>query len=124
MEIDASELRQVMDDWSGIPPRVQRDLRSVGRKAAQNVKDAWNDAASGSRHFNIVASYDEEVTGGRYEAEVGPARRWRSNRLAGIYHFGGANGGGGSGGDPQRFADDELPGMERAMSELLDRVLP
>lgn len=109
-----------------VPDQVMRELPRVGRKGAQNVKTEWAARVGQSRHFGQIAptiNYDERSAFGAYEAEVGPDRRRRAARLAGIAHFGGANGGGGTIGDPQRFADAEGPRMEQAIADLVDKVL-
>lgn len=125
IEFDASELRQIADDFAALPAKAQADLPRIVRKAAVNVKAEWNAAAAGSQHFRIAGTvnFDEKDAFGVYEAEVGPDRARRAARLAGIAHFGGANGGGGTLGDPSRFAENEGPRLESAMSDLIDRVL-
>lgn len=115
---DVSELDALARDFADADARIARDRDKVGRKAAQNIKTAWNEAAAKSRHFKITASYDETVRfGAMYEAEIGPNRRLRANRLAGIAHFGGANGGGGTLGDPSRFLDAEAPRLADALAD-------
>lgn len=124
IEFDTSELEELARDFADADQRISRDRDRIGRKAAQNIKNAWNADAAKSRHFRISASYDETVRfGATYEAEIGPSRRLRANRLAGIYHFGGANGGGGTGGDPSKYLDDELPTMEKYLAEAAEKAL-
>lgn len=124
MDFDFSDMEALARDFADADKRISRDRDRIGRKAAQNIKKAWNADAASSRHFRIRASYDETVRfGAVYEAEIGPSRRLRANRLAGIYHFGGANGGGGTGGDPQKYADAEAPTLERFLAEAAEKAL-
>ena len=124
VSIDTSEIDTLAAWLRGADPKVNRAAPAVVKKGANNVKDAWNEQASKSRHFNITASYDVEVSGDVVEAEIGPNRHFRSNRLAGIYHFGGANGGGGTGGDPVRVLEAAAPNFEQAIADLIDEALP
>lgn len=121
--MDVSELYALQAELDGAADRAMRETGRAGRKGAQNIKDAWNAHAAGSRHFNISVSFDEKEAFGVYEAEIGPDRRLRANRLAGIYHFGGANGGGGTGGDPSRFMDAEAPNLEQAIADAAEKAV-
>ena len=124
MDLDTSDLERLARDFADADQRIGRDRDRIGRKAAQNIKNAWNADGAASRHFNITASYDETVRfGAVYEAEVGPSRRLRANRLAGIAHFGGANGGGGTLGDPQKYADAEAPTLAEYLAEAAEKAL-
>ncbi len=117
MDVTVEGFDELARAFADASPKIQRDRNQIGRKAAQNIKDAWNADAAGSRHFKITASYDETVRfGAMYEAEIGPNRRFRANRLAGIAHFGGANGGGGTLGDPSKYLDAEGPVMEQHLA--------
>lgn len=124
IEFDTSELDALARDFADADKRISRDRDQIGRKAAQNIKSDWNADASQSRHFRISVSYDETVHfGAVYEAEIGPGRHRRANRLAGIAHFGGANGGGGTLGDPQKYLDAETPTLERYLAEAAEKAV-
>lgn len=126
MEINTSELDALARDFADADQRISRDRDRIGRKAAQNIKRDWSMDAAFSRHFRIgpTISYDETVRfGAVYEAEIGPNRRFRAARLAGIAHFGGANGGGGTLGDPQKYADAEAPTLAEYLAEAAEKAL-
>lgn len=123
MEIDASGLDVLAREFADAEPTVQREMPRIMRKAGVNVKSDWQQLGYGSLKVPPDVSFDENTWfGAVYEVEVGPTPG-DAGSLAGIYHFGGANGGGGSGGDPSRFAEAEEPRMEAAMLDLIDRVL-
>lgn len=123
--MDTSELDALASDLQQLPPKVTRGLSAVVRKGAVNIKNDWREAAAKSRHFKIAPtiSFDEGAAPDGSEAEIGPNRHYRAARLAGIAHFGGANGGGGTIGDPQRFLDKEAPGFADAVGDLVDKAL-
>lgn len=128
--MDTSELDALASDLQQLPPKVTRGLSAVVRKGAVNIKNDWRDAYLKSKHFRgkqgqaaKAVTFDEKVTPDDVEAEIGPNRHFRIARLAGIAHFGGANGGGGTIGDPQRFLDEEAPGFADAVGDLVDKAL-
>lgn len=127
LSIDASELRALAVDLGNVSAKVAKGARDVISKGALNVKNDWNDAFKGSRHFGHIGgavSYDVTVTGSGVEAEVGVDRDRRPGApLAGIAHFGGARGGGGSIADPQTFLDAEAPALEKYLSEIVEGLL-
>ena len=125
-QFDVSELHALADELGGLPPKAARAAQATARKAAQNIKRDWQYDAAFSRHFRLAPtiSYDENVWfGAVYEAEIGPNRRYRAARLAGIAHFGGANGGGGTLQDPDNYVASEAPRFEKAMADIIDEVL-
>ena len=128
--MDTSELDALASDLQQLPPKVTRGLSAVVRKGAVNIKNDWRAAYLKSKHFRgkqgqaaKAVTFDEKVTPDVVEAEIGPNRHFRIARLAGIAHFGGANGGGGTIGDPQRFLDKEAPGFADALGDLVDKAL-
>ena len=116
---DASEVAALAQELGGASERMIGETVKVGRRGANNVKRDWREAAGKSRYFAMghTINYDERDAFGVYEAEVGPDRRYRYARLAGIAHFGGANGGGGTLGDPSRFAEAEAPRLADALAD-------
>ena len=125
IDFDAHEIRELAHDLRAAPEKVQRAAPGVVKKAANNIKAEWRGAAEKSRYFAMghTITYDVDSDAGGIEAEVGPNRRFRYARLAGIAHFGGANGGGGTLGDPQRFLDSEAPRMADALAKIAGDAL-
>ena len=126
IDIEPEGFDELAREFADTEPRVQREMPRIMRKAGMNIKNEWNTTAARSRHFRIAGTvnFDENLHfGAMHEVEVGPDRRRRAARLAGIAHFGGANGGGGTLGDPKRFADAEGPRLESAIADLVDKVL-
>lgn len=123
--VDTSELDALGVELQQVGGKVEGALPGAARKSATKIRDDWRTAASKSRHFKIAetVTFDEKATADGYEAEIGPDRRFPAARLAGIAHFGGANGGGGTIGDPQRFADAEADGFAKAVADLVERAL-
>ena len=123
--VDTSELDALGVELQQVGGKVEGALPGAARKSATKIRDDWRAAASKSRHFKIAetVTFDEKATADGYEAEIGPDRQFRAARLAGIAHFGGANGGGGTIGDPQRFADAEADGFAKAVADLVERAL-
>ena len=125
IEVNVNELRELGVWLRESGPEVNRKAPTVIRKAAMNIKGDWQAAAARSRHFRIAPTinFDERRRGDVIEAEIGPDRRRRAARLAGIAHFGGANGGGGTLGDPTRFLDAEAPRMQEALDAIIGEAL-
>lgn len=137
MRIDASDFDDFARELERVAPEVAKGVRPVVQKGALNVKQDWNDAFRESTHFKGIAgsvNYDTKISVDGVEAEIGPDRgkfpglagkpKTRpAAPLAGIAHFGGARGGGGSIDDPQKFLDDEAPRFEKALNDLIDEAL-
>lgn len=122
IDIDVRELTLLAADLARVPDDVVSEVPDVVKKAAQNIKDEWSGLAHRSIKVPPDVSYDLKVGREVAEAEIGPTPG-DAGSLAGIFHFGGANGGGGTGGDPQRFADAEEPRMMSALGDLVDGSL-
>lgn len=133
VNIDDMELRTLGTWLREAGPEVNQAAPGVLRKAAVNIKDEWQEAARKSRHFALAhtINFDERDKGDVLEVEVGPDRTIMGGKrgkgspaqLAGIAHFGGANGGGGTLGDPQRFLDSEAPRMADALNKIVGDAL-
>lgn len=122
--IDASQVREFAKVIDAKNERTVKQARSVIKKGAVNIKKDWQTAASTSRHFGQIApTINFDMRGGgdlgstSIEAEVGPDKRRRSARLGNIYHFGTSRGGG-TGGDPIRFLEAEVPNVERWLGQI------
>ena len=123
MEIDTSDLDVLAREFVDVEPTIQREMPRIMRKAGVNVKSVWQKLGYRSLKVPPDVSFEEHAhSGAVYEVEVGPTPG-DAGSLAGIFHFGGANGGGGSGGDPELFLEDEGPKTEEAIVDLIDRVL-
>lgn len=125
IDVNVNELRELGVWLRESGPEVNRKAPGVVRKAANNIKSEWRAAAEKSRYFAMghTITYDVDTDAGGIEAEVGPNRRFRYARLAGIAHFGGANGGGGTLGDPSRFLEAEAPRMAEALNAIIGEAL-
>lgn len=124
-EFDVSELYELQRELQGAADRAMRETGRIGRRGATNIKRDWSMDAAFSRHFRLgpTINFDETESFGVYEAEIGPNRRFRAARLAGIAHFGGANGGGGTLGDPTKYLDAEAPGFEKALADAAEKAV-
>lgn len=125
MNVDDSELRQLIVDLGKAPGKAVKPLDAVVKRGAQNLKDEYNGQFSRSRHFKGAAgsvTYDSTTSIGRIAYEVGPDKERRGGALGNIFFFGGANGGGGTG-DLDGPVDAEEPRMleniEKVMGDLL-----
>ena len=121
-QFDVSELNTLAADLRQVGPATARKVPSVVRKAGLNIRDDWRADAARSRHFQQIgptSTMDERRDAGGFEVEVGPNRRYRAARLAGIWMFGGANGGGGTGQDPTVHLDKEAPRLADALADLI-----
>ncbi|MDO5534119.1 MAG: hypothetical protein Q4F65_05660 [Propionibacteriaceae bacterium] len=125
IDVNVNELRELGVWLRESGPEVNRAAPGVVRKAAMNIKGDWQMDAAFSRHFRLTPTinFDERRRGDVIEAEIGPDRRRRAARLAGIAHFGGANGGGGTLGDPTHYLDKEAPRMAEALAKIVDEAL-
>ena len=126
IDIEPEGFDELAREFADMNPRLQREMPRVMRKAGVNIKRDWSMDAAFSRHFRLgpTINFDQTVHfGAMHEVEVGPDRWHRAARLAGIAHFGGANGGGGTLGDPKKYVDAETPRMEQAIADLVDKVL-
>lgn len=123
---DASEVRAFADELKTSGSRT-KSFRPMMMKAGMNVKRDWQEALGKSRSFKGVKStpsFDVESTADGLEVEVGPRTAGRvPGDLVSIAHFGGARGGGGVT-DPQEFLDAEAPKFEKALQDVVDRLLP
>lgn len=128
MQIDASQLREFSQDLEVAAQNAPKKVRGVVSKGALNIKKSWSESAAASRHFGQVApTINYDIRGGgdlgalTIEAEVGPDKRRRAARLANIYHFGTSRGGG-TGGDPRKFLESEIPAFEQWLGDIAEDV--
>lgn len=125
MNIDDSEFRALIVDLGKVPGKAVAPVDAVVRRAANNLKDEYNDQFAASKHFRGAAgsvTYDSTTSIGRISYEVGPDRDRRGGQLGSIFFLGGSRGGGGTG-DLDGPVDAEAPrlteNIEKAMRGLL-----
>lgn len=126
IDFDTSELEAFARDLLAMDQEITRKVRPAVRRAGVKMKDAWRADAASSRHFAGIApsiSFDEEEGSNYVEVEVGPvpASR-RAARLENIWLFGGVNGGGGTGQEPMKYLDDEVPHLENNLGDVIEEV--
>jgi len=124
--IDTSELRALAAKLTDSTRGVERDVRQVVSKGALNIKRQLVAEMGASAHFKGVASsitYD--LSGNAYfaEAQIGPkSGPGNAGALANIAIFGGSRGGG-TVPDPKGALEREIPGFEKALSDILGGLL-
>lgn len=125
MTNDASELKRYANDLMRLEPKVERQVDSILKKGATNVKNTLREDMSQSRSFKQIArtiNYDIEKFDGGIEAQVGPNKHWRAGRLANIAYFGGSRGGGGTV-DFDNGIRKELPNLNEHLGRVMRDVL-
>lgn len=126
IEVDVSEVRELIADFSQVPGLLARHARPVVNHGALNIKkqlvEEWERSAhfttSGGRPAKI--SYDIEDDG--FSAVIGPEHSGVGN-LANIAYFGGSNGGGGTVPDPRGALDAEAPKFAKALADVAAELL-
>ena len=123
--IDTSELRALAADLGRVPAATVPAVEQVVKKAAQNVKDDWSRAVSGSarlRHYPRSITYDRRMTVGGVEYEVGPDKDKQQGPLGNIAEFGTSRTGPAKPGASQAM-NREAPRFERAVADVVDGLL-
>lgn len=121
VQVDVSEVRQLVADMREIPAELARHVRPAVAKGALNIKNQLRDEWKKSTHFTgAPINYDIEDDG--YSAEIGPEHKGAGN-LANIAYFGGSNGGGGTVPDPEGALNAEAPKFEKALGDILEDLL-
>ena len=138
IEIDTSEVRELIADWTRVPDMMAREGRPVIERGARNIRDQLRDEMRSSKHFKSTAkaiSYDLDNDG--YGAEIGP-EKGGSGALAVIAYFGGSAwsgrrrpgrgwqqgpGGGGTVPDPRGALEAEAPRFEKALADKAAELL-
>lgn len=142
IEIDASDFFRAAADLKAASRDMMSEVRPAVSNAALQVKEGMRADMAASRHFDQVAdsiTYDMRGNAVVSEAEVGPVtgghgggfigplpqggKRGVVGDLAHFAYFGGANGGGGTVRDPKVHLEDEAPRFEKAIGDILDRLL-
>lgn len=140
IEIDASDFVRTAAQMGRGLKGLQPEVRQSVSKGANNVKKGMAADFRESQHFSQVAptiDYDLRSGKGIVEAEIGPNEQTRvpsrrKRRKAGpetpaplsiIAYFGGSHGGGGTVRDPKVHLEEEAPKFEKAVGDILDRLL-
>jgi hypothetical protein len=122
--VDDAEVRALTADFGHAALGVLSEVERVVKRGAQNIKEDLRAAAAGSKHFDRIAptiSYDSYYRFGEVAYEIGPDRdRDGAARVANIFYFGGAHGGGKTG-DLDKPLSAEEPNLTRELGRLLDR---
>jgi hypothetical protein len=126
VDIDITELRRFAADLNSASVRASGDVRGLVNKGALNIKNqlreemgasGWFKGAAAAIDFDLVASRDG------LEAQIGPSSEGGSpGNLANVAYFGTSRGGG-TVPDPRGALEAEAPRFERAVDELLGRLL-
>lgn len=123
MKIDTTQLAGLARDLHDASSDVRGDVVKVVKKAATNVKKNWreNAAATAGAHasqYPSTISYDIKDQG--LSAEIGPEKRGQGN-LGNLLEFGSANNPPHN--DGKRALDKEEPRFEKAISDVVGKVL-
>ena len=113
IEIDTSEVRELVADMRQVEPRLARRLRPTVTKGALNIRRDLRRQMGSSRHFKGFAdiSYDLDPDG--FGAEIGPDRPGRGQG-ANLAYFGTSRGGG--------TVEDPIEALHREESAFLDNL--
>lgn len=129
MSIDSSDMRSFATDLGRASSRTAADVRRVVTTSANAVRKTMRSDMRKSRSFGVLAdAIDREVsvTETAIEAEVGVRRRSGARANLGfganIAYFGSSRGGG-TVRDPQAALDEEIPTLEKALSDAIGGAL-
>lgn len=131
---DSDELREFAKDLRAAGSGIASKVLPVVHKGAGNIKRQQRAEMRASKHFKGVARTIDYTmkfgTGSRaaggagaIEAEIGPrSGRGSPGALANIAYFGGSRGGG-TVPDPKGALEAEGPRFERALGDVIERLL-
>ena len=126
IRFDMSEVRALSVDLSHASARVQGDVVPLVFKGAMAIKSQMRSEMGGSMHFKGTTpaiDFDITDTATTVTAEIGPkVGAGEIGGLGGIAYFGNSRGGG-TVADPQGALDVEAPKLERAIDNLMGRLL-
>jgi len=133
IRFDMSEVRALSVDLSRASMRVQGDVVPLVFRGAMAIKAQMRAEMGGSRFFHQIAGaidFDIKDTATTVEAEIGPdkgkvyggGKYHLPGPLGNIAYFGNSRGGG-TVADPQGALDVEAPKLERAIDNLMGRLL-
>ena len=130
VRFDMSEVRALSVDLTHASMSVQGEVVPLVFHGAMHIKDQMRSEMGGSRHFKGSApaiDFDITDTATTVTAEIGPkvgtGERGGAGGIAyGVGYFGNSRGGG-TVADPQGALDVEAPKLERAIDDLIGRLL-
>jgi hypothetical protein len=126
VEIDITELRRFAADMNSASVRAAGDVSGLVAKGAVSIKEQMRSEMAASPHFRGAAAsigFDLVAFPDGLEAQVGPSSEPGSpGNLANVAYFGTSRGGG-TVPDPRGALEAEAPRFERAVDELLGRLL-
>lgn len=122
MQIDVSEIRELIADFSQVPAQLARHARPVVSKGALNIKNQLRDEAKASRTLGFDRFIDYDLVDDGFGAEIGPRKEARGS-LANIAYFGGVYGGGGTVPDPRGALEAEAPRFMQELAKLGEDLL-
>lgn len=122
--LDASELRTLAVDLGNAPLRLALQIGPVVKRGASQIKAQQREEMESSTHFaqlgrSITYDMDSDGLGAAIGPETGSGE---PGNLANIAYFGGAHGGG-TVPDPVGALEAEQPKFEKALGDLLGRLL-
>lgn len=120
VDLDLTELGTFSNELVDSADDALSKGRAIVARGALNVKRTMQADLAGSQHFGQVArdvSYDTRVGTDWVEAEIGPTSGGAGS-LANIAYFGTSRGGG-TVRDPQEPLNEEAPGFEQALLDLI-----
>lgn len=125
VSIDASELRTLAADMTGVDGRLARHIRPVLSKAALNIKQdsakAFQSSGNaGFRYVGSTVSYDIEQSSSEVSAEIGPSKP--AGALANVAIFGTSRGGG-TVPDLTVALAAEAPNLEKYLGDLAEELI-
>lgn len=124
VEVDLSQLTQLVADLRSHSRKTPAAAALVVAKGARNIKQDWARTWAGLRHAPALAAavtYDTNITRGGVEAEIGPDKNRRQGALGNIVEFGTAKNGSIPGGAPA--LDREEPKFEAAVGVIVAGLL-
>lgn len=122
--IDLTEVNAYIAELDRVPADMYDEVVKVGEKGALNIKKDWQQAWSGHSYIGPLSravSYDRRATGTSVEWEIGPDKGRAQGPLGNVIEFGTVNNPPIPGGLPA--LDREAPRTERALADVLGRVL-
>jgi len=124
MDIDLSDVNRYIAELDRVPSRADKELVRVGERGAYNIKKDWQAAWSGHSHIPqlpAAVTYERMTRATELEWVVGPDKNRPQGALGNLIEFGSVKNAPIPGGQPA--LDREAPRTERAIADVLERVL-
>lgn len=125
VEIDTSQMRELVADMRGVDGRLARHIIPVVERGALNIKNEITNnfrasSNAGFRSTGRTVSYDIHTSSDEISAEIGPTKP--AGALANIAIWGTSRGGG-SVPDPAEALASEAVGFGRALGDLAEEIM-